>query len=380
MLNIFFVVWPCISSIYMCTLSTLSDPSYLERLCNGFTPGLRIFQGLRNSRFLYLSSRSPVINLFNSRGQGRFYSSSAELHLTGQSLIKLDPWFVTGFTDGEGSFSISITPNNTSKVGYSVKIFFLINLHSKDLILLKSIESFFGLGSIYIRPGNVVTYMVQSKDELEIIIKHFDKYPLISSKFADFLLFKQAFRVFKNKEHLTPAGLKNIVAIKASANLGLSEKIQGAFPNVVPVDRPKVLDHVIKDPNWIAGFSSAEGSFYISLIKSKTLSTGTQVLLTFSITQHSRDVELMKNIISYFECGRYSTRKNKLAGDIEITKFSDLSSKILPFFSKYPIEGVKSQDLFDFSSAAELIKNKAHLTKEGLEAIRQIKEGMNRSR
>lgn len=322
-----------------------------------------------------------VKNIFKQIGKGRFYSSSAELHLTGQSLIKLDPWFVTGFTDGEGSFSISITPKNTRKVGYNVKIFFLINLHLKDLILLKSIESFLGVGCVYIKkPGNIATYMVQSKDELEIIIKHFNNYPLISSKFADFLLFKQAFEVFKNKEHLTPTGLRNIVAIKASANRGLSEKIQAAFPNIVPVDRPRVLDQIIKDPNWIAGFSSAEGSFYISLIKSKTLLSGTQVLLTFSLTQHSRDAELMKNIISYFQCGRYSLRKNLLAGDIEVTKFSDLSQKIIPFFSKYPIEGEKSKDLFDFRSVAELIKNKAHLTKEGLEAIRQIKEGMNRSR
>jgi hypothetical protein len=222
--------------------------------------------------------------------------------------------------------------------------------------------------------------MVQSKDDLEIIIKHFNNYPLISNKFADYLLFKQAFELFKNKQHLTPAGLRKIVAIKASANRGLSEKIQAAFPNIVPVDRPIVLDQVIKDPNWIAGFSSAEGSFYISLIKSKTLLIGTQVLLTFSLTQHSRDAELMKNIISYLECGRYSLRKNQLAGDIEVTKFSDLSKKILPFFFKYPIEGVKSKDLFDFCSVAELIKNKAHLTKEGLEAIRKIKKGMNKYR
>jgi hypothetical protein len=177
------------------------------------------------------------------------------------------------------------------------------------------------------------------------------------------------------------------VAIKASANRGLSEKIQTAFPNIVPADRPIVLDQSIKDPNWIAGFSSAECSFFISLIKSKTLLSGTQVLLTFSLTQHSKDAELMINIISYLQYGRYSllssglgARKNQLAGDIEVTKFSDLSLKILPFFSKYRIEGEKSKDLFDFCSAAELIKNKAHLTKEGLEVISQIKQGMNRSR
>lgn len=86
-------------------------------------------------------------------------------------------------------------------------------------------------------------------------------------------------------------------------------------------------------------------------MKSKTLLTGRQVLLTFSLTQHSRDADLMKNIISYLECGRYSLRKNQLAGDIEVTKFSDLYKKIIPFFSKYPIKGEKSEDFSDFCSA-----------------------------
>lgn len=174
--------------------------------------------------------------------------------------------------------------------------------------------------------------------------------------------------------------MSKIAAIKASMNWGLSDKIKAAFPNIVPVNRPIVLDQVIKDPNWIAGFASAEGSFYIGLIKSKTHSSGIQVLLTFTLTQHGRDEDLMKNIISYLECGRYSLRKNKLAGDIDVTKFYDLSNKIFPFFFKYPIEGEKSLDFLDFCSAAELVKNKAHLTKEGVEDIRKIKSRMNKSR
>lgn len=115
-------------------------------------------------------------------------------------------------------------------------------------------------------------------------------------------------------------------------------------------------------------------------MKSKTLLTGRQVLLTFSLTQHSRDADLMKNIISYLDCGRYSLRKNQLAGDIEVTKFSDLYKKIIPFFFKYPIKGEKSKDFSDFCSAAELMKNKVHLTKEGLDTVQKIKEGMNKSR
>lgn len=46
--------------------------------------------------------------------------------------------------------------------------------------------------------------------------------------------------LMNSKEHLTPEGLRQIVAIKAAMNLGLSEKLKLAFPYVVPVERPLV--------------------------------------------------------------------------------------------------------------------------------------------
>ena len=52
-----------------------------------------------------------------------------------------------------------------------------------------------------------------------------------------------------NKEHLTPEGLRKIVAIKASMNLGLSEKLKSAFPDVVPVPRPIVEPSKTIDPH-----------------------------------------------------------------------------------------------------------------------------------
>ena len=51
------------------------------------------------------------------------------------------------------------------------------------------------------------------------------------------------------KEHLTPAGLQEIVNLKASINNGLSDTLLAAFPNTEPVTRPLVVDQVIKDPN-----------------------------------------------------------------------------------------------------------------------------------
>ena len=65
-------------------------------------------------------------------------------------LTKLDQWFVTGFCDGEASFSVSIYIDKRIKgrVGWSIKPSFQISLHSKDMKLLLQMQEFFACGSI----------------------------------------------------------------------------------------------------------------------------------------------------------------------------------------------------------------------------------------
>jgi len=113
---------------------------------------------------------------------------------------------------------------------------------------LELIQSYFGVGTIVKQGKNNVEYRVSRSQDLSKILDHFDKYPLITQKNGDFILFKQAIALINNKEHLTTEGFKKLVAIRASLNLGLSEKLKKAFPTIVPVPRPLVVDQVIKDP------------------------------------------------------------------------------------------------------------------------------------
>lgn len=121
------------------------------------------------------------------------------------------------------------------------------------------------------------------------IIDHFDKYPLITNKRADYELWRQAVEIIKNKEHLTLEGLQKIVAIRSTLNRGLSDTLKAAFPSVVPVQRPLITLQKISDPYWFSGFTSAEGCFWIYIFKSTTTKTGRAVNLTFTISQHARD-------------------------------------------------------------------------------------------
>ena len=135
-----------------------------------------------------------------------------------------------------------------------MKIRFEIGLHQKDKALLEQIKNLFSVGNIYKYGSQLFDYRVQSTKDLVQVISHFDKYGLITQKRADYELFKQAFTLILNKEHLTSAGLAKIVAIKASMNKGLlrTEELKTAFPDVIPVPRPSVVGATapeIKDPN-----------------------------------------------------------------------------------------------------------------------------------
>jgi hypothetical protein len=298
----------------------------------------------------------------------------------------LHPYFITGFADGESCFFIGVSKDSKNYTGYRVKAHFQIGLHEKDRALLEEIQNYFdGVGSIYKQSNrDVVIYSVSSITDLEVIITHFDKYPLITQKWSDYQLFRQAFKLIKRKEHLTMEGLNKIVGIKGAVNgNGISKKLKIAFPNIIPVARPlgaKLPNQTIPDPHWVAGFMSGEGCIYVRFKKSSTHKTGLQVELILQMTQHTRDEQLLLSFIDYFGCGRYRIRKEGEAGDYIVGRLSDLTEKMVPFFTSYPILGVKAKDFSDFKQVAKLMNSGAHLTAEGLEQIRQIQAGMNRGR
>ena len=108
-------------------------------------------------------------------------------------------------------------------------------------------DYFGGIGNIYISSKDS-KFMVRSLDEVLKIISHFDNYPLITQKKSDFILFKQIIHKMVEGEHFSAKGLQEIVNIRASINLGLSDSLKAIFPNTVPVTRPRIENITIPHP------------------------------------------------------------------------------------------------------------------------------------
>lgn len=228
---------------------------------------------------------------------------------------------------------------------------------------------------------NVASYVVKKPKELfEIVIPHFDKYPLITQKKADFLLFKKVVTKIYNREHLNKKGLEELVSLKASSNLGLSTKLKLSFPHIIPVSRPEIVNQIMPNLYWLVGFANGDGSFAIRKSKNSTLRHGYQYSLSFELSQHSRDIELFKSIKEYFGFGKVIKDTIQDRCRFFVTDFKDNQTKIIPIFQKYPMLGCKQLDFQDFCKAAEIIASKGHLTEEGIKRLDALRGGMNDSR
>lgn len=307
----------------------------------------------------------------------------------------MDSWFITGFSDAEGCFSIYLQKDPRQRLGWGVHISFSITLHKRDLALLEKIKLYFekntnqeigDLNSGYINRSSEdsFSYKIRSTTQLVKVVEHFDKYPLVTKKRQDYLLFREALGLIARKEHLTEKGLNRIVYIKAAMNKGLSEELKQSFPSVQQALNSSLASEMEgqgKAPNlsWLAGFASGDGTFGIFLARSKASKFGYRVQLVFRLMQYIKDEELLKSLIPYLGCGKYY-RSWENAGEYVCNSFTDVYNVIIPTFQKHPIMGEKAKDFLDWCKVAEIMKDGGHKTQEGIDKIRGIKEGINKAR
>lgn len=177
--------------------------------------------------------RNYPIKIPSNQLNKQYYSTSFSISKQAENKISknnlLNPWFITGFTDAEGCFSFSIKPDAKSKLKWRSSPLFVIKLHIKDIAILELIKNTLMVGKIRKNGINSVQYTVESIKELQIIIDHFNKYPLVTEKASDYLIFKQCYEIIKQREHLTEKGLLNLISLKSSLNWGLSDSLKKAF-------------------------------------------------------------------------------------------------------------------------------------------------------
>jgi hypothetical protein len=141
-----------------------------------------------------------------------------------QERLRMANW-ISGFTDGEGSFVVSVIKNPTTRFKKQIFPELVIMQGAKSIFALEAIKEFFECGSIVLnkRYDNhnepLYRYCVRSIKELKgIIIPFFVQFPLRTFKQNDFSLFKTIVEMMSEKRHLEKDGWNKILKLASKMN------------------------------------------------------------------------------------------------------------------------------------------------------------------
>ena len=130
------------------------------------------------------------------------------------------PSYISGYVDGEGCFTVSISPRPTLRVGWEVRPSLSVSQNGDRSEVLLAMQEYFGCGSL--RPDRSdLTLKWETRrlsSILSSVIPHFQKYPLQSGKRRDFELFAAICERMARKEHRNAEGLREIVRMAGAMN------------------------------------------------------------------------------------------------------------------------------------------------------------------
>ena len=132
--------------------------------------------------------------------------------------ISLDNYWLTGFTQTDGCFNISITKSKTHKTGYSVGLEYSVK--QNDAIPLKLLYDTIKMGNLFQDNSGVWCYKSTEYKTALLLINYFDSFHLFSGKYVNYLKFRKVYIMITNGKHLEEKG---IIKIKSIATKGSSE-------------------------------------------------------------------------------------------------------------------------------------------------------------
>lgn len=127
----------------------------------------------------------------------------------------MSPWWVTGIADGESCFVIQRTRKRAT-VAYTYTFRWVIGLRGDDENTLVLIQAVLG-GTLYSKMHKLSSspqslLVVFKHDDLDGVVTHFDKFPLQSKKAADYVVWREAYVLWRCGGHRKPADVHTRVA------------------------------------------------------------------------------------------------------------------------------------------------------------------------
>ncbi len=126
---------------------------------------------------------------------------------------------------------------------------------------------------------------------------------------------------------------------------------------------------------YLAGFSDGEGRFNLSFRKRQDYSQPWKVSLCFNVSQ--KDKVILTLFKKHLKCGTLRSRPDGV-WYYEVNNFTAIRENVIPFFNRFGfLSAKKKRDFAKFRQIADLIQDKQHLNRKGVERILEIRRQMN---
>ena len=125
----------------------------------------------------------------------------------------IDPWYITGFTDGEGCFSLFLNSENRKRKNGTISEYtywitvFRVQLREDDFEVLQKFKEYFECGSLgkykstKVNQAGSATFHVKSRiDLINHIVPHFDQFQLQAKKSISYNLWREAVQILRNSD------------------------------------------------------------------------------------------------------------------------------------------------------------------------------------
>lgn len=141
--------------------------------------------------------------------------------------------YIAGFTDGEGSFNVSIKKRLDYNESWKLTASF--NISQKDRVILAWIKHILGCGTLRERKDGIVYYEVTNITSLhDVIIPFFKEYGFRSAyKKNNFRIFSEIVRMMYLGEHSKKEGFQKILELREKLNPGIGRKRKYTLKNVL---------------------------------------------------------------------------------------------------------------------------------------------------
>ena len=133
---------------------------------------------------------------------------------------------------------------------------------------------------------------------------------------------------------------------------------------------------------WVVGFVDGEGCFSVPIFRQGSAKLGWQVQPEFAVVQAAPSAHVLDDLQAFFGCGRIGVNRRHDNHRHDMWRWSvrslvDLAERILPFFEENPLRTAKAREFEKFSTVVRMMRQRQHLSVQGMSYIAGLAESMN---